>query len=315
VRGLLTYGFYRLMAALVGPLPPKHGYRVARLFGALFYLLSPQLRRTLAHNISHVLGPGADEEKVVALVRQACVNIAKGHVDLFRLGRLSVDDIRGMTQVEGKDYLMEALAAGKGAVVVTAHMGNVDLMAQIPQSEGIPACGPVEHVEPERLFQYTLRLRQRHGLRLMPSDGPMIGLFRALRRGEVVCLPCDRDIADNASEVEFFGSPARLPDGPVRVALRTGAPLVPAFARRLPDDSFAIRVEPPIELPNTGDHEADVRAAMEKVVEALERNISRYPEQWLVIAPVWPMDGERAPRGAGERYEQNLLRPLSRKGQ
>jgi KDO2-lipid IV(A) lauroyltransferase len=303
------------MAALVGPLPPRYGYRVARLFGRLFYLLSPKLRRILAHNIRHVLGPGADEENVDQLVRMACVNIAKGHVDLFRLGRLSVDDIRGMTQIEGEGHLREAMAAGKGVVVVTAHMGNVDLMAQIPVAENMPITGPVEHVEPERLFQFTLKLRQRHGLRLIPSDGPMIGLFKALRRGEVICLPCDRDIADNTSFVNFFGAPARLPDGPVRVALRTGAQLLPAFARRLPNDTFAIKIEPALELPDTGDLESDVRAGMEMVVEALERNIARQPEQWLVIAPVWPMDGKRASEGAAESYEQNLLRPVSRKGQ
>ncbi|MGC9335767.1 MAG: lysophospholipid acyltransferase family protein, partial [Anaerolineae bacterium] len=146
-------------------------------------------------------------------------------------------------------------------------------------------------VKPERLFQYTLKLRQSHGVRLLPSDGPMIGLFRALKRGEIIALPCDRLTGDSARSVEFFGAPARLPDGAVRIALRTGAPLIPAFVLRLPDDSFLIAVEPPLDLGRTGDMEADVAAGMAKVVRAMERHIAQHPEQWLVAAPIWPMGG------------------------
>jgi KDO2-lipid IV(A) lauroyltransferase len=114
--------------------------------------------------------------------------------------------------------------------------------------------------------------------------------------------------------IDFFGSPARLPDGPVRVALRTGVPIVPAFASRLPDDTFAIHIEPPLDLPETGDHETDVRLAMQEVVKVLERHIARQPEQWLVVSPVWPVDGSQAPQCADENYDK-ILRLQSRKGQ
>lgn len=290
MRGFLTYGTYRLLGALLGPLPPKAGYWTARRVGSLIYTLSPQFRRTLTHNIRHVLGPDADEEQVQTLVRQACVNIAKGHYDLFRLSRLSTDEIHEMTQIEGREHFERALAQGKGVIVVSAHFGNVDVLGQLPLAYGVPVTGPVEHVQPERLFQYTLKLRQSHGVRLIPSDGPLMEVFRALRRGEIVALPSDRDIADNTREVDFFGSPARLPDGPVRLALRTRAVLLPAFGLRLPDNSFLVRIEPPLELPHTGDREADVAAGMEMVIEVLERYISRNPEQWLVAQPIWPMD-------------------------
>jgi KDO2-lipid IV(A) lauroyltransferase len=74
------------------------------------------------------------------------------------------------------------------------------------------------------------------------------------------------------------------------VALRTGAPLIPGFALRHPDDTFLIQLEPPVELPNTGDREADVAAGMRMVVAIMERYIAEHPEQWMVSVPVWPMD-------------------------
>lgn len=290
MRGLLTYGTYRLLGALASPLPPEIGYRLARPTGWLFHALSPRFRRILSHNFSHVLGADASGDQVQALVHKACVNIMKGHYDLFRLSRLSIDEIRGITKVEGLENVEQALALGRGVILITAHFGNVDILGQLPLAYDVPFSAPVEHVQPERLFQYTLRLRQSHGLRMFPADGPLMELYRALRRGEMIGLPCDRGISDNTRAVEFFGSPAWLPEGPVRLALRTGAALVPAFGLRLPDNTFLAWVEPPLELARTGDQEADITAGMEVVAEVLERTISQHPDQWLVAAPVWPMD-------------------------
>jgi lauroyl/myristoyl acyltransferase len=290
VREFLTYGSYRLMGALMGPLPPRIGYGLARPASSLLYRLSPRLEQVLTHNLGHVLGPDASEEEVEAVVRQACLNIVKGHYDLFRLSRLSMEEIRGLTRVEGEEHIREALARGKGVVLISAHFGNVDILGQLPLAYDVPFTAPVLHVQPERLFQYTLRLRSSHGVRMYPSDGPLTELYRALKRGEMIGLPCDRDFAHSSREVNFFGEPAPLPDGPVRVALRTGATLVAAFGVRLPDNSFLVRVEPPLDLPHSGDKEADIMAGMEMVVEILERYISQHPDQWLVAGPVWPMD-------------------------
>jgi phosphatidylinositol dimannoside acyltransferase len=290
VRAFLTYALYRFLGAVTGPLPSPAGYWLARRVGALLYRFSPRLRAVFTHNIRHVLGPDADEERLEALVRQAFVNVAKGHHDLFRVNRLSIEQIRERVEIEGMSHLTEALRLGRGAVVVTAHVGNVDIVGQVPLAYGIPITGAAMHIEPERLFRYTLRLRQSHGLRLLPSNGPMLGLIRALKRGEIIALPCDRLTGDSARWVEFFGSPARLPDGPVRIALRTGAPLIPAFVLRRADNSFVIQVQPPLALKRTGDNEADVAGGMEGVVRAMEAHIARHPEQWLVAAPVWPME-------------------------
>jgi lauroyl/myristoyl acyltransferase len=290
VLGYLTYVSYRLLAETVGRLPPRAGYWLANRIGSLLHRVYPSLSRVVTHNMRHVLGAHADDAHVKAVAHQACVNILTGHYDLLHLAQITDEEIKRLTQLAGMEHLDRALARGQGVIVITAHFGNVDIMGQLPAVYGIPITGAVEHIQPERLFRYLLRIRQSHGLRLIPSDEAMIGLFRALKRGEIIALPCDRNIADHGRVVEFFGSPTRLPDGPVRVALRTGAALVPAFVLRQPDDSFLVQVEPPLNLPQTGDLEADAAAGTEMVVAALERHIGKNPEQWLVASPVWPMD-------------------------
>jgi lauroyl/myristoyl acyltransferase len=301
MREHVTYALYRLLAALVGPMPPRMGYWVARRAGGLLYRMSPNLREVLAHNVRHVLGPAADEADVQSLTRQACVNIAKGHYELFRVSRLTLEEIRDLVQLEGFDRLEHALARGKGVIVVTGHLGNVDLVGQLPLAYGIPISGAAWHLKPERLFRYTLKLRQIHGLRLFPSDGSMLGLLRALKRGELVALPYDRDFGENSRLVDFFGQPAWLPHGPARLSRRTGAPLLPAFVERLPGDTFRVHVEPAVDVPRTEDAEADIAAATKEIVGILERHISRHPEQWLVAAPVWPVAAtEEAGASSGE---------------
>ena len=100
-------------------------------------------------------------------------------------------------------------------------------------------------------------------------------------------LANERAVAESGRMVDFFGAPARLPDGPVRVALRTGAPLIPGFVRRCPDDTFRVQILPPLDLPRTGDKEADIAAGMKMVIDLMEQHIAQHPEQWLVAAPVW----------------------------
>jgi lauroyl/myristoyl acyltransferase len=291
VRAFLTYGTYRLLGALTGSLPPRVGYGLGRPVGALLLATSPQLKRVLACNLRHVVGPDASEEQLQSLVRRASANIIKGHYDLFRVSRLSNKEILEMTRFEGREHMEEALARGKGVILVSAHFGNVDILIQVPVALGVPISTPVAYIQPERLFRYTMRLRTSRGLRMYPTNGPMLGLYRALKRGEMVGLAADRGLDVSTRQVEFFGASANLPEGPVRLALATGAALIPGFGLRLPDNSFLIRVEPALELPNTGDREADVAAGMEIVVGVLERVISQHPEQWLVAKPVWPLNG------------------------
>ena len=128
-------------------------------------------------------------------------------------------------------------------------------------------------------------------LKLIPIDGPLLALVRALRRGQAVAVAADRDITGSGIVVDFFDAPARLPDGHVQLALRTGAELLPMFALRHADSSPGVQVEPPLELERTGNFEQDVQVNVQKVVARMEDWIRRYPEQWPMFYPIW-RDGE-----------------------
>jgi len=137
------------------------------------------------------------------------------------------------------------------------------------------------------LFDYLSALRMSKGLNLIPIDGPLLGLLRTLKKGGVAGLAGDRDITGTGQTVEFFGSPAQLPDGHIRLALKTGAPLVVGFSYRNPDQTYSAYFLPPYHPPVEGAEEERVAIGLRHVVSKMEQAIAHAPEQWTVTVSVW----------------------------
>jgi lauroyl/myristoyl acyltransferase len=110
---------------------------------------------------------------------------------------------------------------------------------------------------------------------------------RALKKNEIVGLASDLDITKSGIVVNFFNAPARLPDGYAQLALKTGAPILPAFCVRKADNTFEGYAEPALELKSTGDFAADVRAGVEQIVRIMEKWIGAHPEQWVMFHKIW----------------------------
>lgn len=285
---VLAYYLYRLLGWLAPLVPLSLGYRLASVFGDIFYRLHRTTRANVCDNVKHILeGTRRGLDDMNSIVRGVFRNMAKNYYDLFRVPSLSLVEIARLVEVRGWEHIEAALSRGKGLILVSAHFGNTDLVAQVLALREIPVVVPAEHLKPEALFQYVCSLRANKCLRLIPIDGPLFELFRALRRNEAVGLAADRDITDSGIVVDFFGAPARLPDGYAQLSLRTGAPIVVGFSRRLPDNRFLVHLEPPLELELTGDRERDVRVGVEKVVAIMERYIGEHPEQWVMSVPIW----------------------------
>jgi KDO2-lipid IV(A) lauroyltransferase len=285
---MLSYYLHRLLGLVVPLIPPGLGYPLATRLGDLFYYLDKVTRANIHDNVTHILegSPKAvgDSE---AIVRGVFRNMARNFYDLFRAKTLSLAEIDRLVKVEGLEHVERALSRGKGVIFVAGHFGNVDIVAQVLALRDIPVVGPAEHLKPEALFQYICSLRANSGFRLIPIDGPLLEVFRALRRNEAVALAADRNIAGSGIVVDFFGAPARLPDGYAQLSLRTGAPIIVIFSQRLPDNTFVVYLEPPLELEVTGDRDHDARAGVEKVVAMMERYIAEHPEQWVMSVPLW----------------------------
>ena len=222
--------------------------------------------------------------------RTQCANYA----DLLRGRRLSAAEASARTVAEGEGWapFRQAIAARRGALLVTAHLGRIELMSHFLGALGIPLTLPVERIEPPALLELVTSLRTRPGFTLVPSDLGLRPTLRALQRGDAVVLFADWDSTGHGVEVPFFGRPARLPAGPALLAVRTGAPLFVAFAFEGPSgQTVHATMGPPLEVQRSGDLDADVLQTTARLASALERAIRRYPQQWVMFHELWGAPG------------------------
>jgi lauroyl/myristoyl acyltransferase len=270
-------------------LPLPLGYWLMDRLGDLIYRFSSGYRANLIDNLRHVLGEDADIDVLRAHARRAFRYSARNFYDLTRLHRLSLDQIgRQVTVLGSWAPVEEAIARHKGAIFVTAHTGAFDFAGQMIPHHGYRSVLVTVRTVSEFVHEGVTYLRASKGFDLEEATpGGLRRLMRALRKGGTIGLATDRDFLRNGTPVRFFGEETTLPIGAVRLALETGALVVPVICRRHRlRQTFTI--DEPFYLTKTGNIDADVQRGLEQVVKILERHIGADPGQWVMFQRVWP---------------------------
>lgn len=289
---------YRVMLAFswMGRYAPRWvTYALAWLIGELAYRFNAKARAVACINVRHALGPDAPAATVRRAVRGCIHAAAYYYADLMRTPLLDPERfVRTNIRLHGFEHIATAYAAGKGVIVATIHYGNPEYVAQCASVWGYTFLALTEPLEPPALTDLFQRLRSSQGQIFMPvSHRAIKAAIRHLRHGGAVCIVTDRDIQHSGVEIPFLGATARIPAGAADLARLTGAALIPAIARRRGWDRFAVSIEPPVELVNTGHPEADRRENTARLMRRFEKYLRRDPSQWWVLAePIWPAASE-----------------------
>ncbi len=293
-KTMMKYLFFLVLFKVLGLLPLPVLYRVADVVGDLGYMFFRGVRESVWDNMRHVHPPGTRKQVMRRAARQVFRNVALYYADMAYLPRLDVQQLfyKRMVAHGLAEHLRPAVESGKGVIMMSAHFGNPELAGQGLIAQGIKVFALTEPLKPARLSQMLDRLRSSKGHEFGPvSVGNVKRVMRTLRQGGVVVLMADRDIEGPRMAVPFMGAETSMPTGPMEVALRTGATVIPSFCVR--KDRFGIEafLEEPLELERTEDFEQDVRAGALKFLERFERRLRANPGQWAVFERVW--DGER----------------------
>lgn len=276
-----------LLVRVFGRLPASVLYVAADSVGTLVWYAAPRLRRTTRDHMRHAID---GDPRTVERAARGCVrNAAHYYADFARASHLSpAAAFAEIEEFEGVDRFFEAYDRGCGVVLVSAHLGNPEYLFRAASFLGFEMLVLTEPLSPPRVHELVHAVRNVPGVRFTAAD--MRGAREALttlRAGGVAAVLGDRDIQRNGRSVPFFGERTTLPTGPVELALRTNATLMPVFGLRSGRGRYRIVFCPPLELQRTDDREADVQAAMQALVGALEDGIRRAPEQWFVLQPIW----------------------------
>lgn len=266
-------------------------------------------KRAIAHNLSRVFAVPAGSRRVRAAVRNMLYNFACYWVDLFRFAQLPPERAMSLVEsVSGHERVTEALQQGKGAMLLTAHLGNWELGGVFLKFLGQPVSivyVPDQFEDVERCRQLLRRATGVDEIPIQPGDMfTSLPALRALRENRLLALQGDRDFNDKGVWVDFLGTPAPFPLGPFVLAAITGAPVLPSFITYTAGQRFAIEIGEPIRVENTGNRDADVRRALERWVAVLEQAVRRWPTQWYTFYEFWQR--ERAPQ-AGESIRRAVM--------
>jgi KDO2-lipid IV(A) lauroyltransferase len=192
-------------------------------------------------------------------------------------------------RAEGLEHYLAAKARGKGVLIVTGHLGAWELSSFYHSLMGHPMGMVIRRLDNRRLDEYVNHIRCLHGNRVLHKDDFARGLLTAMRQGETVGILMDTNMTPPQGEfVEFFGKRACTASGLARVALKTGAAVLPGFMLwEKAEGRYVLHFGPELVLARSGDAEADILAATQQCTRAIEIWIRRYPDQWLWIHRRW----------------------------
>ena len=212
----------RAVSILLLGIPRPVGYWVADRFGDYFYRRNTNLRRNVAENMRHVMGAGATEIAVQGAVRRAFRMQARNGFDLLRVPRVSLKRLEQQVRLDGDWHTIDdALAAGRGVIICSAHYGAFDIMGQYIINRGYEAHLLVGRTTSHFVHDSVSYLRQSRGWRLeqVEDPGSVRRVMKALKAGKVAGMVVDRDWSGTGAPVTFFGAPTTLPTGHIRMAL------------------------------------------------------------------------------------------------
>ncbi len=277
-------------------LPRPIGLTAAAAYHRVFFATAHRQRDIVARNLSHVLAHPPDSEIVQAATRECFALYARYWYETFAVRTMPWDEVQRRFTIDGEEHFAQATEAGRGLIVALPHMGNWDAAGHWAAMRGYKVASVAEELRPPEVFDLIFRHRRALGLTIVPlSDGKRVGerLVQLLADNHLVPLVSDRDLTGRGVDVEMFGARRKLPAGPARLALGTGAPLSAAAVFTTPEGWYC-RVLPPFDVQPTGDMRSDVTALTHMIAGAFERFISEAPTDWHMFQPAWDEDEEVA---------------------
>ena len=296
MRQRLEFALVWLLLELLGLLPRRAARAVGAGIGWIAYAATPRLRRTGWKNLELAFPemPAAEREKILrAMYKQLGWQLA----EFCHMSGYTLERANQFIRYEGLENYLAAQRRGQGVLILTGHLGAWELSSFYHSLAGHPMSMIIRRLDNSWIDRLVNDIRTQHGNRVLPKDDFARGLIAAMRAGDTVGVLMDRNMTPPQGVfVDFFGRAACTASGVARVALRTGAAVLPGFLVWEPAEKrYVLHFLPELQLIDTGDSEADAIANTQLFTTALENVIRRYPEQWLWVHRRWKT------RPAGEK--------------
>jgi KDO2-lipid IV(A) lauroyltransferase len=288
LRNRAEYAAFRAARGLAGLLPPAALARVGDALGTIYSLTGGRRRQIIDFNLA-LAYPEATGDERRRLARAVTRHFARAALDAIRLQRLRPEELLAAVEISGLEHLRRAIAGGRGAFFLTAHLGSWEVAALATGLQLASGLAVVNRPLDNPLLEVELdRLRRLYGNHVFGKHSIAREMLAQLKRGGGVGILIDQRVREEQGiEVPFFGHPAWTHPILARVVRKTGAPVVPTFAICERPGRYSLRYEAPVlveELPAAEREDVPLTARFMAILEAA---IRERPEQWLWYHDRW----------------------------
>lgn len=257
---------------------------------AAFYSFRGFRVRSIA-NLRTAWGNDLPEAHIRRLAQDSLKSFFRAFIELPIVLAADTAKLRNMISVEGCDNLDAAIAKGSGVVLLSAHLGNFFLLGTRLALDGydihVLVNQPRHGRFAELMDQYRLQVLQKT-IHARPRREAFKQVVQALRRNEIVIMIADEYRRTGSGvRVPFFGRPVLARRGPVTVALRTRAAIVPAYVIRNPENKLQLIIEPEIELIRSERDKPRIAENISRITAWLEKTVRTHPDQWNWMNIKW----------------------------
>ena len=276
-----TYWGYRAAQAVAERLTPRAAYRLAAWCADGQFARARRQREAVCNNLAILLG--RSPEDAITTASEVFRHFAWYLVEFLTIHRVR----HPMVAVEGQEHLRQAQQAGRGVIILTAHLGNWEVGAVLLRRMGYPISAVALPHADARLEALFNEQRRRCGVAATPlsPDAARWSLAR-LRQGHLLGLLGDQDFAGDGLTMRIGGGCLTVPKGPAVLSARSRAPIVPTVLIREGVWNFRLRHEPPLWPDRDGQPSSAVPRLMGAYAEALQQWLMRTPQQWVMFQPV-----------------------------
>lgn len=287
-RELRLFRLIDRLLRLIGRIPRPAAKRIGNVLGEAAFWLDKRHRDITLQNLQVAFEQELDASQRQSLARAVYRNL--GQI-LFEVGwSLNADweTLCRQITITGLENYQEACRRGKGVLVITAHMGNWELLPIVAKRAQLPiniVYRPLDFKPLDRFFEHT---RSRYGAKLIPSRRALVKILKALRKGEAVAMLMDQNVDFYEGVwVDFFGHPACTSKAMAVIAMKTEAAVLPVFLYRQSDGFRAVFGQILTPAASTGDKQKDVEARTAQYTKVIEDGVRAEPDQWFWVHQRW----------------------------
>jgi Kdo2-lipid IVA lauroyltransferase/acyltransferase len=299
MREWCEYAAVWVILKVLGALPRGLARGSAVAVASALYGMLPKLRRTAEFNL-RLAFPEWDEARRRAVIRGMVRNLGWMAAEFARFPRYTRENIEDVLILDGHENFLDGQRRGKGVLYLTGHIGAWELSSFAHALYGFPLHYMARPLDNARVDTLVNRYRCSSGNEPIFKNESARALLKILKEAGTVGILADQNtMPDEGVFVDFFGKSACTTTGIARVALHTGAAVVPGYAYW--DGSigkYRLRFEPPVELVRTGNTERDIFVNTQRFAKVIEEIICKYPEQWVWVHARW----KTRPKGEAELY-------------